>query len=147
LPIRPPANDSIKTYFVYSGAGNLVDTTAQTMISAEEKLSDNCIRIAVENICGNRSATGNLVCPLVVEGTTAADGTVNLRWNGYSGWQNGVNTYIVAIYDANQLRTDSLDVGTQTTYAHPLPAGNEQVSYAHRAPTDHRHTQQLYPQW
>ncbi len=126
---QPPANDSIKTYYVYSGAGNLVDTTAQTTLSVEEKLSDNCIRVTAENICGNRSATGNPVCPLVVEGTTAADGTVNLRWNSYTGWQNGVNTYKVVIYDANQVRTDSLDVSTQTTYDHPLPAGNEQVSY------------------
>jgi len=124
-----PVNEIVKSYSILDQTGLLLDTTSQNSTSTSYTNDPlTCIEIAYTNSCDNISVKSSLVCPLIISKTNNVDGSLTLRWEAYNGWENGVNSYVVEIFDKNMNRLDSLDIGLQLDYTDPLPSGNNQVS-------------------
>ena len=100
------------------GNFNLLSKTTAQQITDDAYVSDFllCYRINYEDGCGNMSAVGIDVCPIVLTGTLAADNSITLNWSAYTGWVNGVSNYVVEKYDATGILLQTFNTGTSTTF-------------------------------
>lgn len=56
-----------------------------------------CYRASYTNACGNSSALSNITCPILLQASSAADGSTNLNWTKYEGFPGGVGQYTVEL--------------------------------------------------
>jgi gliding motility-associated-like protein len=125
-----PANAQIQYYEVLNQNGQFIDSTSvNTLSTFFPDDAGICIKVRVTNICDNISELSSSVCPLLVDRTMNADGSITLNWSDFTGWQNGVNNYTVVIFDLNMNLIDSIAVGNSTEYNDPLPTDDNQVSF------------------
>ena len=54
-----------------------------------------CYEIASTDDCGNKNPQSIIACSILLGGEARNDNTVNLTWNEYQGWENGVAGYTV----------------------------------------------------
>lgn len=127
---EPPFNELVQSYSVFDDHGGFLDSTSQTNIATTfADINNSCIKIQLTNVCGNTSILSDLNCPIIVSSKQNNDGSITLSWPEYTGWQNGVNSYAIVIFDENMTLLDSLNVDNQLDYIDPLPNNNNQVSY------------------
>jgi gliding motility-associated-like protein len=100
-----------------SGNLNLLSKTVPPQFTDDSYLPDAsiCYRINYTDVCGNNSSAGTDVCPLNLTGSIDTDNTITLNWSDYTGWKNGVASYIVEKYDATGILLQTFNVGTATT--------------------------------
>lgn len=109
-------------YRIYrkSGSGNfsLLDNAAITQFTdpAYSTNDEYCYRIDYVDNCGNSSLPGIEVCPIRLSGSVNSENEIRLDWSAYTGWQNGVNEYIVEKYDAEGVPLQVFNVGTNLFY-------------------------------
>ncbi|MCZ8353556.1 MAG: gliding motility-associated C-terminal domain-containing protein [Cyclobacteriaceae bacterium] len=75
-----------------------------------------CYSINYKNDC---EATADIItsaCPIIVSGNLNDQNTVNLNWNSYSGYQNGIATYRIEKYNANGNLLDQFDKGNTLSF-------------------------------
>ncbi len=115
---------------------SLLATTADTNFTDIQFLPAEpaCYRIDYRDVCGNPSAPGVEVCPVVLQATLNTDNSINLNWSAYSGWQNGVHHYEVDKYtrEGTLLQTFNTGLNTFLTDDASDPA-NQVVRYVVRA--------------
>lgn len=105
-------------YRIYrkSGSGNLnlIDNAsgAQFTDPAYTTSDEFCYRIDYVDNCGNTSQPGIEVCPIRLSGSVNSKNEIRLDWSAYTGWQNGVDEYIVEKYDAEGVPLQVFNVST-----------------------------------
>ena len=55
-------------------------------------------------------------CPMLLVGKLQSDNTINLIWNAYVGWKNGVHHYVVEKFGETGQLLLSVNTGNTTTY-------------------------------
>lgn len=75
-----------------------------------------CYTITYVDACGNASVVSAPACPITLTGTLQDNNIVNISWTTYTGWQNGVDHYIVEKFDTEGQLIQSYNVGTSLTF-------------------------------
>lgn len=75
-----------------------------------------CYRISFVDVCGNQSDLSEEACPIRLTGSLDNDNGVNLSWNLYNGWVDGVLTQNIEKYDEAGILIETIPVGQQTSY-------------------------------
>lgn len=107
----------------------LLTTTSGQEYTDNEFDAENpsCYRIRYTDVCGNVSPDSQDACPVFLTGDVAADNIVSLSWTAYSGWANGVSTYILEQYDQDGTLLQTIDAGPVTAYSDDSQDLNNQV--------------------
>jgi gliding motility-associated-like protein len=119
------------TVFRKSGSGSFSQigkTSVQNFTDNQYTTSDQfCYLINYKDVCDNVSAAGTEVCPIRLSATLTDENAVDLTWTAYSGWQNGVNNYLVEKYDFGGGLIQSFNTGTTTILFDDISDPNNQV--------------------
>lgn len=67
--------------------------------NAQVNLNDYCYQVVYSDACGNTSLPGDKACPIRLSGTLNST-IIQLNWNPYTGWTNGVKSYTLEKLDA-----------------------------------------------
>ncbi len=90
-------------------------------------------RINYTDECDNKSGDGIIVNPIRLSGSID-NNIITLRWNEYTGWQNGVNRYLVDKYDIDGKLIRSINVTTNTVHVDDeADPDNQFIEYRIRA--------------
>jgi gliding motility-associated-like protein len=94
------------------------DTVTATTYTDDAYALDvtSCYTINYEDACENKSPVSVEVCPLMLIGSLLEDNVVSLSWNAYSGWENGVDHYIVEKFNDQGQLVRTFNAGTNVTY-------------------------------
>ncbi len=71
-----------------------------------------CYRISYLDECLNRSNLGDLACTIHLK----IENNRIIRWNDYTGWLNGVNRYLVEVYDDQRVLQEEISMSTDNVY-------------------------------
>jgi gliding motility-associated-like protein len=83
----------LTTLFARSITTNYTDDNYNTELST-------CYQISYKDICGNESDYSLTACPIqLLAAVTGNENVIDLTWNDYTGWTNGVDHYEVHKYD------------------------------------------------
>lgn len=88
-----------------------VSTTTSFSDTQYQTTLPTCYTISYQDVCLNASPPGTTACPVQLNGTLQPDNTIQLIWSDYSGWQAGVQEYLLSKYDdqGNLLGTFNLN--------------------------------------
>lgn len=94
------------------------DTVATPTFTDDAYASDatSCYTINYDDACANKSPVSVEVCPIILMGALQEDNAVSLSWNGYNGWRNGVDNYIVEKFSDQGQLLRTFNAGVNTTY-------------------------------
>ncbi|UII23827.1 gliding motility-associated C-terminal domain-containing protein [Fulvivirga ligni] len=85
-----------------------------------------CYQIGSTDECGNSSSQSTSACSILLTGNFNNDNTVNLQWSDYTGYVNGISSYIIEKnYPGSPVTT--IDAGNNISYQGPDDNDNEQV--------------------
>jgi gliding motility-associated-like protein len=76
----------------------------------------SCYMISYEDACENKSPVSVEVCPLMLVGSLLDDNVVSLSWNAYTGWENGVDHYVVEKFNDQGQLVRTFNAGANVTY-------------------------------
>ena len=101
--------ENIANYQVLRGTnpnslGNLANVETGTSFidnGLDTQETSYCYRVDPTDECDNTNTMGTVACSMLLTGTINADNTVQLFWNAYEGWQNGVVNYVIEKSYAN----------------------------------------------
>ncbi|UII26555.1 gliding motility-associated C-terminal domain-containing protein [Fulvivirga maritima] len=120
-------------YNVLRGNNNtfesLGSTTNITYTDLDLKTEEGpyCYRLGTTDECGNSSGNrANAICSIFLSGYFDRENTVHLSWNEYTGYENGVASYIVEKTYPDG-RSTTTDVGSATNYDNEEADDTEQV--------------------
>ena len=126
-----PMGIAPEVYTVYEtdSQGNILRTSSSTISTFSTSAGDSLHYLAVQlrDSCGNSSAISNLASSLLLKGTRNQAEEIVLSWNDYFGWVEGLQQYMLTIYDTRSNLLDSLNIGFNTTYTLPLDEQMEQT--------------------
>lgn len=88
----------------------------------------SCYTINYEDACENKSPVSVEVCPLMLVGSLQEDNAVSLSWNAYSGWENGVDHYIVEKFNDQGQLLRTFSAGANVTYVDNVQDLQNQVA-------------------
>lgn len=106
-------------YSVYKKPNNaLIGTTATSPFTdaTYTTAEGGCYVIAFDDICGNTSDFTEQFCPIQLTGSINGNNQINLEWNLYTGWEDGVVRQDLEKYTEDGVLIERIDVGTATTY-------------------------------
>lgn len=86
-----------------------------------------CYSINYTDLCGNASAPGSEACVITLAAALQPDNVVNLSWNAYEGWKNGVKNYTVERYSASGTLLQSYSTGTTNMFVDNAPDVTNQI--------------------
>jgi gliding motility-associated-like protein len=96
---------------------SLNSTSATSLIDNEYSRDlTSCYKITYKDACNNVSPVSIEACPILLIGTLAADNAINLSWNSYEGWKNGVDHYIVEKFNQQGQLLLTINTGANTSY-------------------------------
>jgi len=124
--IKIQAFDIMKS--VFNGPLNeLAQTTTNKYTDATYDYSGgSCYQVNYHDQCNNKSLPGIVACPMALTGTLDDKNAVTLTWNKYTGYKNGVTTYLVDKYTKDAVLIGTYPVA-DTTFVDYDPADNNQV--------------------
>lgn len=82
-------------YHLYRSGNKLPDTLIVNSL-VDNDIEQSCYKIDYTDACFNVSDMSNEVCSIYLNHNISA-GIVNLTWNNYEGWSNGVSEYLVVV--------------------------------------------------
>lgn len=77
---------------------------------------ETCYKVYYDDVCGNKSETSVDVCPIRLTGSLRNDNSISLSWTVYTGWENGVDRYLVQKYTPEGALLQTFDTGSATTF-------------------------------
>jgi gliding motility-associated-like protein len=110
--------EEYSVYKIQNGSTSLMTTTANLTATDDQYSSEDpaCYKISYKDVCGNMSPMSAETCPLRLLADLEKDNSVELNWNAYNGYRNGVLNYVVEKYsDTGQLLSTNSS-GSSTTY-------------------------------
>lgn len=82
-------------FHLFKDGGNVPDTLINNSF-IDNTIEQTCYQIDYTDACFNTSELSTNVCSIYL-GYQINAGTVNLAWNSYEGWGNGVNEYVIIV--------------------------------------------------
>ena len=79
-----------------------------------------CYRASYTNACGNSSALSNITCPILLQASSAADGSTALSWTQFEGFTDGVGQYMVELLSPDKQLIASYPASGSTYTDRPL---------------------------
>lgn len=105
-------------YRAYRGDGTppkLVNSTETNLLPLPAAGQNTCYRFGYMDACENESALTDAICALYLYNSSAEPDGLILEWNDYTGYADGVRTYVVSKYDAEGNIVRSFPAGLQTS--------------------------------
>lgn len=101
-----------------NGTFSSTDSSATTSYMDEDYMPDvtSCYKITYGDACDNKSPVSAEVCPIQLIGTLQANNAVQLSWNEYQGWKNGVDHYVVEKFNDQGQVLSSVNAGNAISY-------------------------------
>jgi gliding motility-associated-like protein len=116
-------------YSIFRNNSLLTTTSTEQFTDEGYSLDANyCYSITYKNQCNNTSPPATS-CPVKLESKVSQDNITVLSWNAYTGWANGVSTYVVEKYSAEGELIKTIDNGTNTTFTDNTVNENNQAFY------------------
>jgi gliding motility-associated-like protein len=75
----------------------------------------SCYKISYTDVCGNKSLQSPEGCPIFLTGVLGDNNVITLAWNAYTGWQNGVDRYLVEKFNEQGQLLQTFNSGVTTT--------------------------------
>lgn len=123
-----PLNTIVSHYIVHqvNNAGDILKSDSVGSNSYKNSFDDVVKMIAVEahDICNNVSPIGNVGNNLLVEVSITSTYDIQLNWNNYVGWFDGLQEYYITIKNDQGDVIDSSSTSSSTIYTLAL---NDQV--------------------
>ncbi len=98
-------------YFAHKGSGKPLRSDS-SILRLPHAGVNTCYTFSYEDACGNKSLLGNRVCALYLTNTSTQPDVIELIWNEYTGYKEGVAYYVVEKHEAG-------NQGTQVVYSGP----------------------------
>ncbi|MCB0495694.1 MAG: gliding motility-associated C-terminal domain-containing protein [Cyclobacteriaceae bacterium] len=118
-------------FFKVDSQGNVIssETTSSNSVSTTNSSLEviHYASVEINDNCGNVSSKSSIAPNLVLLGSDDPNGEIQLTWNSYTGWLDGVDAYSVVIKDIQGNLVDSVNVGQSTTYSLSLEQQTEQT--------------------
>ncbi len=93
----------------------LTTLTTNTYTDASYTPGDgSCYKISYTDVCGNKSLQSPEACPIFLTGTLGDNNVITLSWSAYTGWQNGVDHYVVEKFNEQGQLLRTFTSGTTT---------------------------------
>lgn len=86
-----------------------------SLLQLTNKALNSCYRFAFTDACGNESELSQEVCALYLSNNTTQPDVLNLQWNEYTGYKEGVRTYVLNKYNPDGSFEASYPMGLQTS--------------------------------
>jgi gliding motility-associated-like protein len=113
---------------------NLAKKTSDITYNDDHYISNNCYEISFVDQCMNLSKTPNATaCPVYLTATLKQDNSVELNWNAYIGWENGVSSYTVEKYTTGGQFIGTVYTGSATTFTDINQDANQAYVYIVKA--------------
>lgn len=95
-----------------SGDYGLLSKTTDYQLSDPDYTieSGSCYKISYVDVCGNESPNSVEACPIALTGSLGNDNVINLSWQEYTGYRDGVDHYTVEKFTAAGTMLSSVDV-------------------------------------
>lgn len=120
------------SYNIIKSGTVLTTSTTNTFDDATYAPGDgSCYKISYTDVCGNKSVQSPEACPLFVSGSLGDNNVITLVWNGYTGWKNGIDHYIVEKFNEQGQLLQTFNAGTATTLVDDQEDFNNQI-YVYR---------------
>ena len=74
----------------------------------------SCYKISYTDVCGNKSLQSPEACPIFLTGTLGDNNIITLAWNAFTGWQNGVDHYVVEKFNEQGQLLQTFSSGSTT---------------------------------
>ena len=134
LEWAPSPSFDVEKYYIYKksaafGQYDFIDSTSglEYTLNGEITQSD-CFIIKAKDYCSNLSKPSNFGCTIILD-ATHGDGYNELRWNAYTTWRDGVETYNVYRKDDDG---DSVKIGsTSSQYFRDAFLADDVVDYCY----------------
>jgi gliding motility-associated-like protein len=96
-----------------SGSFQLIGNTLTQSYSDTEynAETDYCYQISYVDACNNVSPLVNEICLIRLTGSLTPENHTNLTWTPYTGWENGVEEYIIEKYSEDGQLIQTIVVG------------------------------------
>jgi gliding motility-associated-like protein len=113
--IQDPLFDAASYTILKSNAS--IGSSVTTTFTDANYLADAqlCYTISYTDVCGNNSLISLPACPLYLTGSLQQDNKVNLSWNAFTGWINGVDHYEVEKYNPQGDLLQTFNTGAATS--------------------------------
>ncbi|SKC52176.1 T9SS type B sorting domain-containing protein [Ohtaekwangia koreensis] len=119
--VQDPAFNAAEYTILKSENGSYTprSTTTQTNFTDDQYStgSGSCYKIQYTDACNNKSLQSLEACPLALTGNVQGDNAINISWTPYTGWTGGVKNYFIEKYNANGELLQTIDAGSNTSYA------------------------------
>ena len=84
----------------YKITKNGASISSTSMLSYTDSIANgnetsSCYTLDITDQCGNTNSEGVTACSILLQGAVEANNTINLDWNDYEGYLNGVNNYTI----------------------------------------------------
>lgn len=99
--------------FIFSGESSTNEYKIEEPLSSENY---KCFRIFYTDDCGNTSEKSVEICPILLNVTENEDHHFELVWTPYSGWADGIGSYIVEKLDEEGNVFDSIVLPSSTNF-------------------------------
>lgn len=111
LDWEDPIDTEVNLY-EFESNGLISSTESSELIDPARNPSERavCYTITTVDECGNRGSTPQQVCSIHLRGTITRDNQVQMSWNNYRGYENGVSTYrLEKFYNLNLVSSITLN--------------------------------------
>ncbi|MCU0397336.1 MAG: gliding motility-associated C-terminal domain-containing protein [Cyclobacteriaceae bacterium] len=105
--------------FRREGPGNfqfLTTTTTNQLIDSEYATERELVyQIDYTDVCDNTAPMSDVIAPIRLSGSLTRENYSELTWLAYSGWQNGVDEYVIEKYSEDGQLIQTLSTGSAST--------------------------------
>ncbi|MBR9999447.1 MAG: gliding motility-associated C-terminal domain-containing protein [Cyclobacteriaceae bacterium] len=119
LEWTPPGTAIPVSYFIQKKIDEDIYATLDTVLTnqfadldSDAGSGSQCYRISYLDECLNRSNLGDLACSIYL----VLEDNQSLSWNDYAGWRNGVQQYILEVYQEDGTLEEEISMGTGNLY-------------------------------
>ena len=106
---------------------NSTETTDTFLIS--NSIERTCYEITFTDSCGNTSQISKETCPIILEVKQNSIFELELNWNDYQAFENGLSEYNIFIYNNEKQPIDNINNDLTTTYIFDVLGEENQIYY------------------
>lgn len=112
---NPAPNVRYRAYTATGSPPEKVESTDSPPLTLPADAQNSCYRFSYTDACENESALSEPVCAIYLYNTAREPDGLSLEWNEYTGYANGVRSYVLSKYDPEGNLISNTSVGLQTS--------------------------------
>ena len=91
--------------------------------------TETCYEITYTDSCGNTSLTSEETCPIQLNTALSSMFDIELTWNEYKTFNQGMYQYKIHVYDQNKNNVETIDNMLFNSYTYNINGNDEQIYY------------------